>query len=146
MLAQVLEEARTVYVVERCLTSFHRVKQIARRTPRRFTAHEQNLEPKLILVSLQRRRHRRQLEPVTVDLNEDALTREESKNSAEGWGVRPGRPREVGHGPWTVGEQVGDAKLGRDVDCLADPVAAEQTHQLFLGRAGPSTHQDASHQ
>jgi len=125
VLAQVVEEAHPVDVVEGGLAGPHAMQQMAPR-------------PQMGLAELQARHgaqrsghvgaetgaERRQGETAGGDLGQQPDAGEKAQNTFERGRVRSGRQRQLVAPLRTVRQPVGDTELGGDVDGLRHPVAA----------------------
>jgi len=124
---EVVKEARSVGVVERGLPGPHGVQQVAPRSPVRFVEQQQDGRPQGARdARTQSDPHRGQGEAARPDLIEHSGPREDQQDSAEAWQMRPGRLRQLLDLPRAVGQEVGNAEAGRDVDRLRDPIAPNE--------------------
>jgi hypothetical protein len=119
MPGEVVEDARSVDVVERGFPGPHGVQQVTPRSPVRFVEPQQDGWPQGARdACAQQGRHLGQGEAAWSDLVEDSDPGEEQQDSAEAWRMRPGRACQFVDLPGSVGEEVGNAEPGRDVDRL----------------------------
>jgi len=65
--------------------------------------------------------------------------RKEEQDSAQGWRVGPGRVRQLMDLPWSVGQEVGNAKPSRDVKRLRYPITPIEGQKLLSGLDAQNT-------
>ena len=131
---EVVEDARAVDVVERGLPGAHGVQQVAPRSPVRFVEQELDGGPQGPRdARAQCGPHRGQGEAARPDLVEHSDPRQEQQDSAEAWRMRPRRVGQLVDLPRSVGQEVGNLELGRDVDRLRDPIAPKEGQKTLAG-------------
>ena len=134
MSGEVVEEARSVGMVERGLPGPHGVQQVAPRSPVRFVEQQQNGWPQGARdAGTQRGCDRSQGKAVRPDLVERSDPRQEQQDSAETRRMRPRRMRQLVDLPGSVGQEVRNAELGGDVDHLRDPIAPDEVQKPLSG-------------
>jgi len=127
MPGKVVEDPRSVDVVECGFPGPHGVQQVAPRSPVRFVEPQQDGWPQGAGdARAQQGRHLGQAEAAWPDLVEDADPGEEQQDSAEAWRMRPGRACQFVDLLRSVGEEVGNPESGHDVDRLRDPIASNE--------------------
>ena len=123
MRGEVVEDRRSVDVAERGFPGPHAVQQVAPRPPVRFVEPQQDGWPQGARdTRTQQGRHLGQGEAARPDLVEHSDPGEEEEDSAEAWRMRRGRVCQLVDVARSVGQEVGNAEPGRDVDRLRDSI------------------------
>jgi hypothetical protein len=123
VLGKVLEVAHAELVVESHLAGPHAVEQIAPRPVLLLSVHDGKRSHRAGRLTPEQFRKRGERKGAGTHFREDTDTGERPQHALERWGMGVSRRCQISAVDGPVGQQVGDAQLGGDIEGLRDPIA-----------------------